>query len=244
MSSAYTVAIDATADTIVQRALQYKWLVIMLSVLAVTVMLAVGVGRLWLPLGLFALLPFLVLGYSAMDLRLVHRWRHAVLEAWVAGELQLDLFAQTLSKVPTLPGPTVAGMLDCLPAWDGSQVSLPARPALVRAQQRIAVSAEAALWWRTACWACAAAAVLATWITGSATWLGVGLVLPVAGWAISLGRRRRMRRHFASLLREWQSAGVSVAGSRPALQSMNWQGVSPADFAAWHQTVSTATALD
>lgn len=232
MQSAYTEAIDGARDTIVLRARQYKRLVIAVSIGGLLSLLAAAVLHQLLSLFFFAFLPAAVLLHFMVDLRLVHRWRGKVLAAWVDGELQLDLLAQTLRRIPSLPAQTVEGMLDCLPGWTSSQVPFAVRHALVGAQQVVAGIAEQALALRSVGWGLAAAVALGAWVSERALVLLIWLVplVAIAAWrAVS---RRRLRATCQHLCANWPLP-VLDAVALVWLKQLNWQGVPIGHQSVW-----------
>lgn len=225
MQSPYTLAIDAARDTIVQRARQYKWLVIGLSLSGVA---SVATGLLRgsaQPLLALLLLPCAVTAFHALDLRAVHRWRLVVLAAWSDGSVQLDLLARTLRQVPGLPLPTVEGMVDVLPEWPAAEVPLAARPALVQAQDLVARIAMHRLIARSVAWGLVVLAALAAWATGWPAWLAAWLAVP-GGWVLWRGwLRRQMRRTRVALVQSWSGTPVAWATCAGWLARLSWQGV-------------------
>jgi hypothetical protein len=233
LQSPYTLAIDAARDTLVQRARQYKRLVITVSLGGLAaVAAALALGRLG-PLLVLALLPCGVLAFFALDLRAVHRWRSTTLAAWVSGGLQLDLLAGTLRQVPGLPAPTVEGMLDSLPAWTGNGVPLPARAALSEAQQALARIAQQALAVRSVAWGLVAAVGAAAWVAHRPAWLGLWLAAPALGFAWRLACRQQVQRARAALMQAWSDAGVDAAAGAAWQAQLNWQGVPASLQARW-----------
>jgi hypothetical protein len=241
-SSPYTLAIDSTRDTIVARANQYKRLVIVVSLGTMAAVIASTALGHPAPLLALTLLVPIVIGHFAIDLHLVHRWRTTALGLWADGTLQIDLFSQTLRQVPSLPRPTVEGMLDCLPAWRGAEVPAPARPALVTAQQALGRHAVQALWCRAAGWALVSAATLAAWGTGRPAWLAMGVAPPLFALAWRLGRRHRLRQVRASVAKALAAAEVDLNRGRAWLDAFSWHGLPRADAEAWYGKMAVAAA--
>jgi hypothetical protein len=237
MKSAYSLSIDAARDTIVQRARQYKWLVMGLSIVGLTsAAVALVIGSFW-PLLVGLGVPSAVTGFFALDLREVQRWRRAALAAWADGELQLDLLASTLKQVPNLPELTTLGMLETLPTWHGTAVQLSARPTLVRAQDTLAGVALQALIVRAVAWAAAAAAAAAAIALGTPQWLTGGLAAPALWFAwrpLARERVRRSRLHVLQACRDLATdTGPDDAAVGVWLNGLNWQGVPPSLVAEW-----------
>jgi hypothetical protein len=235
----YALVIDATRDTIVQRARQYKRLVITVSSVGMAALLTALAQASARPLLALALLPALVIGHFALDLRKVHAWRRSALVAWTEGAVQLDLLSRTLRQVPALPAATLDGMLECLPTWAGSEVPLPARPALARAQDTIGGVAVDALVARSVAWGLVAVVVSCAWMTAQPSWLGALLAAPALGMAWHSWSGRRLRVARAALTRAWQGAAVDASTAEEWLARLNWQGV-PEDVAARWQAAASA----
>lgn len=234
--SAYSLAMDAARDTIVRRSRQYKWLVMGVSVVGVSGVLTAIVSVSLLPLTVVLALPAAVTGFFALDLRAVQRWRHAVLAAWVDGELQLDLLASTLKQVPTLPAQTVAGMLETLPAWPGEHVPLPARPALARLQDALARGAMQRLVALGFAMGAGAAALVAALIAGP-PWLAGGLAVPLLWLAWDMAAQWRVRcscrRALHDLLVQPLGAAPSDAAAAGWIACLDWQGLPRSLSAHW-----------
>lgn len=233
MQSPYARLIDATRDTVQARAGQYKRLVMCIALGFIAVAAAALVLRQWPMLWAWALAPCAVITFFIADARSVQAWRQAVLQAWCAGEVRLDILAPTLRQVPGLPPQTVEGMLACLPqamlddapqAWRGELASLQARLARA-AMQRLAL--------RAALWALAVAVPVAACLSGRATWLWAWALLPLPAWGVraaqawALGRERtRQMQASAAAGLEWAQACAWAAG-------LDWQGVGAGQRRAW-----------
>jgi hypothetical protein len=233
LQSPYALAIDAARDTIVQRAHQYKWLVIAASLTGVAAVGAALVLARWWPLAAVLLLPSAVMAFHALDQRAVHRWRRAVLAHWATGALQLNLLAGTLRQVPALPSSTVEGMVESLPDWPAAEVPLAARPALAQLQDAVAQIAAMQLLARAAAWGALALVALAAWASGQAALLAGWLVLP-CGWLLwRAWQRLRTQRAHDLLLQAWRGASVDADAAAGWAARLSWQGVPPAVQAAW-----------
>jgi hypothetical protein len=237
VASPYALAIDAARDTVVLRARRYKWLVMLVSLVGLVVVGAVIALRSLQPLLALALLPALVIGYFALDLRAVHRWRAGVLALWRDRALQIDILGRTLQQVPALPAGTVEGMLDCLPAFKGLAPPAIAAP-LVQLQQRLGMLAEQALLVRAAAWALAGVGVvLALWLR-QPLWLPAvpaALVLALGWSAVS---RRRLQN---SLSRPMLSGGARIdfVACREFLPMLSLHGVPSGHVHAWHRLLKS-----
>lgn len=228
----YASAIDATRDTIVQRARLYKWLVMGVSIAGMAVVVSALALQSVHPLLSGLLLPSMVLVHRALDLRSVHRWRQVVVGGWRDGTLQPDLLARTLRQVPALPALTVEGMLESLPALD--RAPPPAvRETFVQAQRRLGDLAEQALAARAAAWALAAAATLAAGVLQQPAWLVVCAIAPGVPVGCSVLTRRGLRCAPAVLLSPWRAQREDRAAAARALAQLNWLGLPEGHRKAW-----------
>lgn len=229
MQSAYAVAMDAARDTLVIRARQYKWLVVLVSLGGLATLLAAAVLQSWWALLAWSGLPAIVTAFFALDMRAVQRWRAHVLAAWRSDALQIDLLGSTLQKVPTLPASTVLGMLETLPTWPGNSVPLPSRPALLRAQALLAGFALQGLLLHSLAWALAAAALAIAVSSAAWAWLALAASGPVLWWAWCLACQWRVRRLCADV--SWRAAlappGIVPDDAKSWLAGLNLQGVPP-----------------
>lgn len=227
MQSAYAVAIDAARDTLVIRARQYKWLVVLVSLGGLATLLVAVVLQSWWVLLAWSGLPAIVTAFFALDMRAVQRWRAHVLAAWRSDDLQIDLLGSTLQKVPTLPASTVVGMLETLPTWPGSSVPLPSRPALLRAQALLADCALQDMLLRSVAWALVAAAVAMAVSSAAWAWLALAASGPLLWWAWCLACHWRVRRLCADA--SWRAAlappAIMPGEARSWLAGLNFQGV-------------------
>ncbi|MDQ2780347.1 MAG: hypothetical protein M3Y32_12410 [Pseudomonadota bacterium] len=147
MPSAYAQTVDDTRDTIQRRTVQFRRLIITVSVVSGV---AAGWALLtlsWRPLLTLFALPSLVLVFANRDLRSVHQWRDRLLQAWSEGALRLDAMLQTFKQIPGLPRPTLEGMLNSLPRWPDAALPATARAALHQTQRAAGQAAvEHGLW--------------------------------------------------------------------------------------------------
>lgn len=226
--SAYAIAIDATRDAVVLRARAYKRLVITVALSTLAMAVFVGIWRSAWPLLMLLFMPCAVLVHAAIDARGVQRWRLSVVEHWVAGSIDLALFASTLRQVPALPPQTIAGMLELLPPW-ASAVAPSARRALSNALARSGQLAIEHLVIRASAIAIAAAGLALAATQRNLAWLGLSAATPLAWWLWLLTAQRRARRARAQLVAELGADGVPQGW----LQAMAWQGLPAPVNAAW-----------
>jgi hypothetical protein len=107
-------AIQATKATIERRTRLHRNLVVAVVLVGLPASLAALALRNTLPCcGLILLVPLCGLFWTG-DLRLVGRWRSAVLELWQSEGLRLTTLVAALASLPPLPPRTLAGMLTAL----------------------------------------------------------------------------------------------------------------------------------
>lgn len=241
--SPYSSAIDNIRETIVARARQYKRLVIAVSLDGIAAAACALALRSAQPLLFISLLPAAVIFFFALDMRSVQLWRDTVLLHWAEGDLSLKLLAQTLRQVPNLPAVTIEGMLGSLPGWGGTEVPMPARPALAIAQSGVGQAAWHCVLARAVCWGLLAAAAGSAWIAGRPSWLEVALAIPVlwAAWHLSL--RYRLKRARAALTRSWREAGIDTTAGAAWLGEINCQGLPKSLVAIWFAAPSAGEIL-
>lgn len=231
MANSYAMAMDATRDAVTERARRYKWLVIAVALGSVASVAAGFALRHLLWPALLALLPPIVIGYFAMDLRLVFQWRTTAVTAWARGDLRLDLLASTLRTMPGIPPSTVDGMVATLPTWSDTTPAA-AREALGAAQALVGVLGEQSLWLRAVGWAVAASTVLTAAVTRNASWLlpSVALPLLVGGWYA--WARHCVLRSALRVALECATASSGTSNHTPPPEP-NWQGVPAFCMRAW-----------
>lgn len=93
----------------------------------------------WRPLlGGLLVMPAVGVGLT-LDARTVARWRRAVLDAWVAGRLDLAVLRDSFTSVKPLPARTLAGLFDPLPTRTPPEAGRQAMADAVIAADRAAV---------------------------------------------------------------------------------------------------------
>jgi hypothetical protein len=231
--SAYALAIDSTRDAIVQRARQYKWLVIATSVVGVASLLAVIALGSFMPLTVALAGPAAVSAFLALDLSTVQQWRRAVLSAWLNGDLQFALLARTLRQVPALPPSTLEGMLETLPNWSFHALSPAAQSALAQTQQALDRIALQALVVTSVAWAVAATVTITAVASGRPLWLLAvpASVMPYLAWRQLAQRQVRYQRSRA--LQAWSAPESDSAADSTLMDALNWHGVPRSLHAAW-----------
>ena len=234
MSSPYSQTIDAVRDALVQRSRNYKRLVIAVSMVGVVVALAAALRGGLAPFLVLTLLPSLALVFFALDLRTVQRWRADVLSHWCEGSINLELLSATARAVPNLPGPTVEGMLWTLPKFNGIEVPLVLRPALVGAQDHLAAIAIRQLVAQSCIGAVAAASAVASWIDHRPTWLAVWPALLLAAVALRRHSVRQVRTLKGSLLTSWRDEGIDSQSGSAWLDGLNVRDLPHGLSNAWH----------
>jgi hypothetical protein len=114
-NSGLKTAMQLTTGTIDRRAALFRNLVI--GVVAMTVIPALWavIQLSWMPLiGFLGIVPLCV-AFLCLDIKKIDQWQVKILAAWRQGELDLDLFGQTMTTLRTLPADTLNGMLATLP---------------------------------------------------------------------------------------------------------------------------------
>lgn len=113
--SAAKEAMHRTTDTLERRAFHFRNLVVLIVVVALAspIVALVRWNPLWL-MGWLAALP-LFSCFLVVDHYLVARWQRKILDAWLAGELHLDNFVESMTSMRMLPRATLRSMLTLLP---------------------------------------------------------------------------------------------------------------------------------
>jgi len=179
-------AINLTLRSIEERARLYRGLIVLVSATSVLACLLTVLLRSWTALlGLGLLIPFAG-GYLLLDGRRVSRWRKGVLELWCRRDLQLVLFAKSVSAYPSIPPRTLEGMLSTLPESSTEQ-KLDALLE-VKKQQWVATTSAAARRQELRTLLAVVALTLAVGLAGAAAQLRsprilLGSVIVMAVWA-------------------------------------------------------------
>jgi hypothetical protein len=108
-------AINLTLRAIEERTRLYRGLIVVVSVSSVLALLLAAILRSGTPLLGFGLLVPFAGGYLVLDGRRVSRWRKSILDLWCERDLNLALFAKSVSAYPSVPPRTLEGMLSALP---------------------------------------------------------------------------------------------------------------------------------
>lgn len=233
MASAYADAIDATRDTIVDRARRYKRLVMAVSLGGLTALGLMLTGRTGGLVAFAALMPAMVLGFSLLDALSVQRWRAQLLQPWIDGRLQLDIFLRTMQQVPGLPQLTVAGMLDTVPGWPADTPPPPLRHTLARALSLASrLGAEHLLLRALAAASVGTGIILSVW-SGQLAWLALGASALPAWWGWQVSAGRRARRGCAEAAAELAQGGITPELRVAWLSHLPWQGTPARVRAAW-----------
>ncbi len=114
-NSGLKAAIKVTTRTIDQRAALFRNLVIgiVVSVLIPTLWALIQFS--WTPLtGVLLCIPLCVV-FLCLDIKKMDQWQIQILTAWRHGDLDLEIFGQSMSTMRTLPQGTLHGMLETLP---------------------------------------------------------------------------------------------------------------------------------
>ncbi|MEJ8845039.1 hypothetical protein [Variovorax rhizosphaerae] len=224
-ASLYAAAIDATRDTLRQRASRYRWLVVSIAILFVTSLIGAVGWRDWRPLFLLLYQPSAVLLFCAIDTMAVQRWRADVLAGWFDGRLGLNVLVSFLRQVPGLPPRTLEGMLASLPAQHACEVPIPVRLSLKFAQADIARGASARLVGSALGWAIAATVLGAASIWRTPLLLPPIVVALAIAIAMAVRHRRRLRDASATVERACRDAGLDTTTASALWGHPDWRGV-------------------
>jgi uncharacterized surface protein with fasciclin (FAS1) repeats len=113
---AFQHAIDSTQQTIYQRTVHYRNLVIFTSLSILIFLLWALIQFSWHPLlGLFVLVPFYGI-FVYLDNRMVSKWQEQLLISWQEGKLDLKIFISVINGFSHLPKNTLQAMLNLLPS--------------------------------------------------------------------------------------------------------------------------------
>lgn len=211
---------------LISRADAYRWLVIGLVVggLGLSVVALMTRDIAWLvPLAGF---PAVVLGYVAVDLWRVRRWRATLLAGWCRGELDPILLVNLVRQVPGLPADTLTGLLEQLPQWPFGTVPPSMRGPLCIAQSLVSEWAAWRLAQRAAAWVVVVAAAGLVWLWQVPTPLLGVLGLPLAGW----WWHRRCRMNWGVRMNDLLSQAQAESSGAPdqvaaLVESLCWEGV-------------------
>ncbi len=121
-NSGLKAAIKVTTRTIDQRATLFRNLVIgiVVSVLIPTLWALIQFS--WTPLtGVLLCIPLCVV-FLCLDIIKMDQWQIQILKAWRHGNLDLEIFGQSMSTIRTLPQSTLQGMLETLPTQIISEI--------------------------------------------------------------------------------------------------------------------------
>jgi hypothetical protein len=114
--SAYRLAVLHTITTIDTRARYFRNLVVAIVMLTLGSMGWAVVTWTFSPLaGVLLLLPAGGL-FFFLDAKLLNDWRSRLLDTWVKKEMELRVFCDAVSAIPTLPKETLQSMLATLPS--------------------------------------------------------------------------------------------------------------------------------
>jgi hypothetical protein len=113
--SAAKEAMHLTTDTLERRAFHFRNLVVLFVAVAFgsAIIALVRWSPLWL-LGWLTALP-LFSCFLVVDHFVVARWQRKILDAWLAEELHLDNFVESMTSMRMLPRATLRSMLALLP---------------------------------------------------------------------------------------------------------------------------------
>ena len=115
-------AVNATLAAIETRLRLYRCAVITVASVVLACAVMAAWLRSWRPLAGFILLVPAVGTFFVLDSRVLRRWRRVVLQAWVARQFELRVFAEVIRTHPTIPEQTLRAMLASLPVGHSEAV--------------------------------------------------------------------------------------------------------------------------
>ncbi len=229
----YRALINRTLKTTIDRAKNYRNLVVSLVLLViVSAIIAIIYGPLLFPALALLLFPLCALFY-VKDARTLMRWQSGILSSWTAGHIELTAFRAAIKAVPDLPVNTLAGMLELLPSTSDLAAAHALSSKTRDAGAAVAMGVQArrvdglilkALGTAMAAGAIVIAASLKAW-----TPLLLALaVLPLFGAAAAAGRMRvRQIKTYLDAAR--LDASFDPAAFALMLSNYDWRPFSPAD---------------
>jgi hypothetical protein len=214
-------AIRLTKQTIEARAARFRKLVVGVVGLVATCLVCALAFLSWKPLlGLLLLVP-LVCMFLWRDAALVNKWQRGIIDLWVSGDLNIDVFSRAVRSMPIFPPRTLDGMLAALPTRENGITLAALSPRLRKAlagtleavgrfqRERMAL---ATLTYTIGLLCVAVALLRQSWMP----LVGLLLIVPiqVAGRGIAVLRFRRRWRWLRELLPEddERKALVETAG--------------------------------
>ena len=225
----YAAAVAAVRGALTRRAWWYKLLIIVIIILVcASISGAIFLGS-WYCLPMLLLLPSAVLIFCAVDGTVVARWRGALLTAWSAGNLRIDILIQTLRQVPGLPPATLEGMLQTLPNWPAGDIPLSYRSIVVQVHGLISCITIERFYTYGFIWTFTAAVLMAAIISQAPVVLSGLLFLPLAALMVWAWQWQRIRSIRVSAMLASEQSGVDWNTACEWLGALDWRGV-PAQF--------------
>jgi hypothetical protein len=114
--------IEITTQTLDRRSCQFRNTIIAVVVTVAASVIAAIIARSCRPLSGLLLLPIVVNAFILLDGRVLGVWRSKILNSWVNGEIDLELFVRNINSIKVLPKKTIGGMLGLLPGQNISAV--------------------------------------------------------------------------------------------------------------------------
>ncbi len=203
--SAYRLAIEQTETAIQRRARVFRNQVVVVSLVSLATILSAAATRSFAPLGAVLVLVPLAGSFLFADAILLTAWRSTLMAAWAACDLDLAAFCHTIRVHPTLPKPTLEGMLATLPVvgelTEEQAVTAPTRQAIAAALTAIHRSRSDDLLFKVVGSAVAVVTVVAAiWIGDWRPLLALLslLALPIVHAWLERRRLERLRAEIAS----------------------------------------------
>lgn len=108
-------ALQLTTGTIDRRAALFRNLVIGVVALILIPIPWALIQWSWMPLAGWLGITPLCVAFLCLDIKKIDQWQGKIMAAWRQGELDLDLFSQTMVTLRSLPPGTLKAMLATLP---------------------------------------------------------------------------------------------------------------------------------
>ena len=198
-SNPYAQILDATRDALVQRARNYRTLVVIVSLGSLLLLPMVWVFQNSKPLLALALWPSIVVAFLARDLSAVYSWRRHALARWAEGAVSIKLLVSMVRQAPQLPPQTVEGMLQCLPSWPDTTMPIAARQSLAKVQDLLGRLAVQSLALKSMGCGVAALTVTAAIAAARPSFLAAMLSLPLAWRLWQYASRNRLKQVVSQL---------------------------------------------
>lgn len=233
-----------TATVLNSRAKRYRNLVIAVSLVGLVALIVTL--ALWDLRGLLILLaiPFMVLLFLAIDAQSVARWRAELLEAWVAGECDLDSLREGLTSIKVLPAATIAAMLEPFPTRARLQTLTDPKPLEREALSQTVRVIDHVLVGRTVIAAAtgiatlifiAVAVILRSW------WPAIGLLSTVPIFLVTRWMGRDAPRSWLHSLKAMKQQGLNETTFLQLAGRLDWKALPANSRESWLERLASTT---